>query len=87
MHAPRSFLSLLGLALGAALVVTLAERLAAALASSRSTAARRVELLERAAVLEAELEGVRIVRVPPEASSALELPTYPFGPPKEPAQA
>ncbi|OJT24312.1 hypothetical protein BO221_14145 [Archangium sp. Cb G35] len=51
-------------------------------------AARRVELEEKREALEAELQGVRIVReLPAEAGAAEELPALPFGPPREPAKA
>lgn len=91
LEAPESsrlVLELLGAYGGAVLGVHLVNALAD-FPEASPTIARRVELQERIAQLEAELEGVRVVRVPPvpKSSAAAELPALPFGPPSEPAKA
>ncbi|KFA86706.1 hypothetical protein [Archangium violaceum] len=87
-------LRLLLIVAGAVWGVRLANDIADAIEGEQETpagpgqAARRVELEEKRELLEAELQGVRIVReLPADAGTAEELPALPFGLPREPAKA
>lgn len=75
---------------GFAVAVRVADAIADAVEASPgpARAARRVELEQQREHLEAELQGVRLVReLPADAERTANLTAQAFGPPKEPAKA